>query len=487
MPQLGERAIVIGASMSGLLTARVLSDHYREVVLLERDAIPAEPGLRKGVPQAAHTHALLPRGRETLEALFPKLTSELAGQGAVLGDPLADVRRYMGGGYYCQRPTGRLGLMVSRPTLEAYVRSRVLALPNVHAIDGIDVLAPVATDARTRVTGVRTIPHSASTTAGGARVWDSDLGVDATGRGSRTPAWLAALGYAPPQEETVRVGMAYVTRLYRRRPEHLHGAKMLMVAPTPECRRAAIAIAQEGDRWTVTLAGYAGNHPPLDEAGLREFARGYPAPEVLELVQQAEPLGPPVRAIFPANRRRRYERLASFPEGFLVVGDAICSFNPMCGQGMTVAALEAAVLAECLVDTAGMGRPGELRRRFFARAAAAIDVPWGMNSANDRYMTEAEGEPGLRTRLLRWYLGRLHVAARHEPAAALAFIMMAGLIAPPASILRPALVLRVCRGNLPRRRGAAPPSASSIVHSMARPPLTSSVAPVIHGEASPSR
>ncbi len=446
------RAIVLGTSMGGLLTARVLRDHFAEVILVERDSL-SDAGPRKGVPQGRHTHGLLPRGAQVLEQFFPGIAGELAMDGAVLYDPLNEARRFIGGGYYCQQPCGRTGLMATRPLLEAHVRRRVLALPNVRLRDGHEALGLTAAEGSGRVNGVRLARAGERELV---EVVSAGLVVDATGRGSRAPAWLAGLGYPAPEEERVEIGLGYATRFFRRRPEHLGGAKMVQVTPTPALRRAAIVHAQEGERWIMTLVGYHGDRPPDDDAGFAEFARSLPAPDVYDLIRRAEPLGDPLPATFPANQRRHYERLPRFPEGFLVTGDAISSFNPMYGQGMSVAAIEAAALAECCAA----GFEG-LAPRFFRRASAVVDLAWGMTAGNDRRLLAPDVAQSARTRFLQWYLGRLHVAARCEPDAALAFLSVSGLMARPTSVLRPAVALRVLRGNLQTGTDGDPPSFGS--------------------------
>jgi 2-polyprenyl-6-methoxyphenol hydroxylase-like FAD-dependent oxidoreductase len=219
---LGQRAVVLGASMGGLLAARVLHDDFGEVVLVERDSLSGS-GHRKGVPQGRHTHALLARGGQTVERFFPGITDELVAEGAVLADPVGDARRFIGGGYYCRQPCGRKGILAGRPLFEAHVRRRLLALPNIRLRSEHDVIG-LATDAG-RVTGARIAPTAG---AGPEETLPADLVVDATGRGSKAPAWLAELGYAAPEEEKVQVGLGYSTRYYRRRPEHLDGALTLM-------------------------------------------------------------------------------------------------------------------------------------------------------------------------------------------------------------------------------------------------------------------
>lgn len=440
MKQIGQHAIVIGASMGGLLAARALADHFQHVTLLERDTFPAAGEQRKGVPQGRHTHALLPQGRQIMEDFFPGLTRQLVEQGALLSDTLAESRRFIGGGHYCQVQTGLFSLMVSRPFLEAYIRRRVLALPNVQALEACDVLGLTATENRQRVTGVRLIRRQ---TGSIEEVLSADLVLDATGRGSRTPAWLESLGYTPPEEEQVQAGMGYVTRTYQRTPDHLQGAKVVMIIATPQLRRGAIMLAQEGDRWTLTLAGYSGDHPPTDEAGLLEYARSLPAPDVYEVIKDARPLSEPLAAKFPVNTRRRYEALTRFPAGFLVSGDAMCSFNPVYGQGMTVAAMEAAALTVCLAEG-----PEGLAQRFFSRASKVIDIPWNITVGSDRRLLEPDHPVPPLARFINWYMGKLHCAARHDPVAALAFLKVAGLMAPQPSVLHPRVALRVLWGNL---------------------------------------
>jgi 2-polyprenyl-6-methoxyphenol hydroxylase-like FAD-dependent oxidoreductase len=434
---LGQRAIVLGASMGGLLAARVLHDHFGEVVLVERDSLTGS-GHRKGVPQSRHTHALLARGGQILERLFPKITGELVAEGAVLADALGDARRFIGGGYYCRPQCGRKGILVSRPLLEAHVRQRLLALPNIRLKDEHDVLG-VEADGAERVTGARIAPVAGA--ASGETV-PADLVVDATGRGSKSPAWLTALGYEAPAEEKVQIGLGYSTRIYRRTPEHLGGALTLMITPTPASLRAAIVLAQEGERWIMTLVGYDRSRPPGDDAGFVEYTRGYPTQDLYDLVRSAEPLCDPITATFPANQRRRYERLTRFPGGFLVIGDAICSFNPMYGQGMSVAAAEAEALAACCQE----GLDG-LALRFFRRSAEVVDIAWALSAQNDSRLLNPQADRSARTRFLQWYMARLHVAARRDPQAALAFLSVVGLLAPPSSVLRPRMALRVLRGG----------------------------------------
>ena len=463
MARSGGRAVVIGASMGGLLAARVLADAFDEVVVLERDSFPPRGEHRKGVPQGRHTHALLPRGRDALDELYPRLSEELVAEGAPLAAP-HQARRFIAGGYYCRFPSPLRSLLVSRPLLEAHVRARTLALPNVCAREGMDVRG-LATAGEV-VAGVRVAPHDPPDLP--PETLDADLVVDASGRGSRAPAWLEAMGYAAPEEERVEIGLGYASRLYRREPHHLGGDQVLMVTPVPGCPRGSVSLAQEGDRWIVTLLGYRGDHPPADDRGFTEFARTLAAPDVHELISEAEPLCDPVPAKFPANQRRYYERLVHFPRGLLVFGDAVCSFNPMYGQGMTVAALQALALRACL---AGGGPPPP--RRFFAAAARAVEAPWLLTVGNDRRFVEPAAARSAGTRFVQWYVGKLHVAARKDPVAAQAFIRVTGLLDPPPSMLRPRVAAHVLWANLRPAAGAAAgrlPAAAPTAAPTAAPP-----------------
>lgn len=451
---MGKTAVVIGASMGGLLAARALADHYEQVTLLERDSFPAPGEQRKGVPQGRHAHAVLVRGLEIMEGYFPGLIAALVAQGADYGDVSQYARWFHEGACHQPMLSGHNAINVSRALLEATVRARLLELPNVRAVEGCDVLGLLTTPDGARVTGVRLIRRRAGSAEEGLA---ADLVVDASGRGSRSPAWLEALGFERPQEETVKIGVTYTSCEYRRRPDPDDGPVAYVVAASPERPRVGVLLSQGSERWILTVAGYLGACAPLEQAGLLAYVRALPMPEIYELIKDAEPLGEPVAHKIPSNLRRRYERLARFPQGYLVFGDALCSFNPVYAQGMSVAALEATALGACLEQ--GEAR---LAERFFARAAAIIDTPWSTAVGNDLRFPEIAGPRTAMTRFINWYVGKLHRAAHHDAAVSVAFLRVVNLLEPPPSILRPGIVWRVLRGNIwPRRSGAAASPAMS--------------------------
>jgi 2-polyprenyl-6-methoxyphenol hydroxylase-like FAD-dependent oxidoreductase len=451
MEPIGKHAVVLGASMAGLAAARVLADVYERVTVLERDALPGAAAHRKGVPQSHHAHGLLAAGRVALEELFPGLTDELVANGALSGDLQAQSRWSNQGLRLCPGPSGLQGIALSRPLLEGSIRERVRALPNVWVVDRCVAAGLVGSPDGRRVCGVRVLRRADSSAE---EVLEADLVVDATGRGSRSPLWLEALGYPRPAEDEVRVGVAYASRVYRRRRDHADGDRAVVVAATVERPRGGAMLAMEGDRWMVTLNGYLGQRPPTDPDGFVAFAAGLPAPDIFEVISDAEPLGEVLPARYPASVRRRYERLDRFPEGYLVTGDAVCGFNPIYGQGMSVAALEALTLRECL----RAGPAAGLARRFFAKAARIVDIPWGIAVGADLRFPGIHGARTAKVRLVNAYLARFHVAAATDPVLGGAFLRVVNLMDRPESLLGPTIALRVLRGNL--RRTAVSPRAS---------------------------
>jgi 2-polyprenyl-6-methoxyphenol hydroxylase-like FAD-dependent oxidoreductase len=447
MKRIGERAVVIGGSMAGLLAARVLADFYGTVTVLERDAFPVSDIPRKGVPQGRHAHGLLARGRNVIERLFPGWTDEVVASGGIRGDIAGDVNWVGHGVTLKSAPSDLVGLLASRPVLEGHVRRRLLALSNVRAIENCVVQGLVASEDRSAVKGVRVRIGAIEQTI------DTDLVIDASGRGSMSPAWLESLGYTRPEEEKIEIGIGYTTRVYRRRPGDLNGKLAVVVAGSGPNWRNGVVLYQTEDRWIVSIGGFFGDNAPDDDLLFAAYAGSLPTSEIYDIVAHAEPLSDFVSYRYPANLRRRYEELTQFPKGYLVFGDAICSFNPVYGQGMTVAAQEAVLLRQCL--EAG---DADLARRFFAAAKGAIDVPWDIAVGNDLRHPKVQGPRSPKVRFINWYIGKLHMAARHDAELATAFLRVANLEAPPTLLLSPANVLRVIRGNFGgsrRARGTA--------------------------------
>ena len=461
-PRVGEHAVVIGASVAGLLAARVLSDAYERVTIVERDELPPVGEGRKAVPQGRHAHVMLASGLRATEALLPGITDELLADGARPCESLRQIRLVISGHELCREASGADVLLASRPLIEGHIRRRVLALENVVVRERCEAAELVASPDRKRVSGVRIRPRDGS---GIEEICNADLSVAASGRSARIPALLEALGYRRPEEERLPVDLLYVSRRLRLCPGALGDDKLVLIGARPGLPRGLALIAQE-DHWIVTACGYGSeHHPPKDEDGYLEFIRTVAPPEVAAAIRDAEPLGELATHGFPSNQRRRYDRLKRFPDGLLAVGDAVVSFNPLYGQGMSVAALEAVELRQCLEQ--GNRR---LARRFFRAAGNVITPAWEMAVGGDLALPEVEGDRPLTLRLTNAYMERLLQVAEQDAVVAAAFNDVADLLAPPRRIMRPRVLWRVLRGPRQRRPmlAADPPAGSlqraAIVH-----------------------
>ncbi|MFD0692225.1 FAD-dependent oxidoreductase [Actinomadura fibrosa] len=432
------QAVVLGASIAGLFAARVLAEHFRDVLIVERDQVLGVSGPRQGAPHGVHAHGLHARGHLIVEELFPGITEELRASGAPTGD-LGEMRWYFNARRLRPARTGMVSVTAPRPVLEGRVRARVADLANVAFLERHDAVRPVASPDRGRIVGVQV--RSSDGAAGDAlRTLEADLVVDATGRGSRAPAWLEELGYRRPAEDRVKVGLAYTTRHYRLRPEMFDGVQSINPVASPAHPRGAFFGQVGRDVCILSLTGLLGDHPPTDPQAFLEYVRSLPVPDVYDAVRDAEPLDDPVRFTFPASVRRRYERLRRFPAGLLVMGDALCSFNPVYGQGMSVAALQADALRRHLRG-GGRAHPREL----LPALAGMLDVPWQIAAGGDLHFPGVEGRRTLKVRAGNAYIARLQRAACRDARVTDAYLRVAGLMERPESLMRPRMVLRVVR------------------------------------------
>lgn len=437
-----DHALVIGGSIAGLLAARVLADQFRQVTVLDRDELPLEPSPRAGVPQGAHIHLLLRRGLLAIEQLLPGFAADLRGAGAVPIDWCADTDWYSPDGHSPRFPSGITGLACSRALLEHTVRRRVLAGAHIHAVQRCEATGLVLDGTSARVNGL-TVRYRRDA-AGGAPSLDCDLAVDASGRTSRLPEWLSAAGYLPPPETVVNAALGYATRLYRPAGTPVDWQALLVRDSPPRAAQGGVIMAIEGGRWIVTLAGGGADIPPVSVDGFEDFARRLVHPALHDALQAAEPISPVVGFQRTENRLRHYEKLARWPGGLLVIGDAACSFNPVYGQGITVAALEALALQTWLRD----GAP----RSFQATVARLVRTPWLMAAGEDARVPGAQisssqkggsGLPGRSARMVQRYVDEVQRVSARDPAVRLAFTEVVHLLRSPGALFRPSILARV--------------------------------------------
>jgi 2-polyprenyl-6-methoxyphenol hydroxylase-like FAD-dependent oxidoreductase len=454
-------AIVIGGSVAGLTIAQILTRHVGRVTIIERDSLPATPDFRKGAAHARHAHILLGRGQEILESLFPGLRQSLLQQGAVTVNMGSDLAFFNSGSWGQPFPSAITMIGCSRPLIEDALRRQLLQNPQVQLCQEQEVLGLTTDKRRQRATGVRLRnrrdPAAPETTLA------ADLVVDASGRDSHAPQWLTELGYVAPAETTVNAFAGYASRIYRR-PAHLGEswkAMYSMVSP-PNFTRGGVILPMEGDRWQVTVMGMAKDYPPTDEAGFLTFLRGMPSARMYEALKDAEPLTAPYGYRRAENRMRYYEKLPRYLENFLVTGDAVYAFNPVYGQGMTVAAIGSLTLDRCLQTQRRRHPDGDLTglaQDYQRQLARAIADPWQMATGQDIRWPGTEGglQPDAITRLVQRYLDRVLRTMPHNPVVAEAFYHVQNMLKPPTSLFHPRILWQVLRQQLPQPTVPAAP------------------------------
>jgi 2-polyprenyl-6-methoxyphenol hydroxylase-like FAD-dependent oxidoreductase len=404
--RLGEHAVVIGGSIAGLISARVLAEYFEQVTILERDHIEPQPRVHRSTPQGHHLHAVQIGGLQVLSKLYPGFCEKLHAMGAVPLRLATDVPIYRPDGVAFSftgavREPHDLGIQIysqSRGLLEHCLRQCTLDVPNINA--ECDTAVTRLIETKGRVEGVsykyNSEPHSLR----------CDLTLDCGGRGSHAPRWLAEMGFNSPEETVIGVDFAYSSTKFRIPNDNcpMHPCAFFG-GPPPQFTRGGALARIENDTWLVSLGGRFGDYPPQEEAGFMAFAEGLPTPKLYEIIRGAERVEQISHFRFPTSVLRHYERLLSFPKRFLVLGDAISSFNPVYGQGMSSAALQARALQGILEERTNSPQGLEgIAEEFFPKAAEVVNAPWTLAANFDFAYPQTTGSrPPVPSEMLRYF------------------------------------------------------------------------------------
>jgi len=423
-------AIVIGGSIAGLLTAQVLSKYFSQVTIMERDRLPDQPEHRPGVPQGHQIHVLLNGGLNILEGLFPGIQTELIASGAYPINITADFLWYAMGGLSPRFASDLKIYGLSRNLLEWNIRRRVVANNKIKFITSAQVDNFLTNPPKNRVTGVKVQETDFS----------ANLVVDTSGRNSRTPQWLEAMGYTSPKETIVNSFLGYATCLYQipaGSPLDWQGVYIFPAAPET---RGAVILRIEENQWAVCLIGIARDYPPTNQAGFLEFAQSLRSPIIYEAIKYALPLSPIYAYRRTENSWRHYEQLSRMPEGLVVLGDAVCSFNPVYGQGMTTAALGASTLDQCL----STGNLASLSLRCQKELGKIITLPWSMATGEDFRWPTTEGKrPNFLTKLTQKYLDQIILLGAEDQEIYQLFVEVNHFLKPPSVFFQPRVIQQV--------------------------------------------
>lgn len=441
-----EHAIVIGSSIAGLCAAKVISEVFNCVTLIDRDPLSPSPQPRRGVPQSVQPHVLFARGFQIMEQHFPGLEEALAMSGAVAIDWGREFRFFGSGGWNAtfEGESQLRSVTCSRYLLETTIRQQVAKLPNVRFLDACKVQGLAIARDRSAIQGVRyrRLGDAKGTTL------TAQLVVDASGRGSLTPYWLRQLGLTPPPQTRVDGGLGYATRCYRIPPSAKPDCKVMLIGHEPPHQPRLGYLAQiEDDRWIATLGGYGKKYPPLDTEGFLAFAQTLDQPHFYQAICNAEPCSEITAHRATANRLYHYEKI-TLPKGVVVIGDAVCSLCPVYGQGMTVSALSSLVLQRWLAQVQIRG--GELNGTTFQKQLARSNAsPWSLATARDSGFAFTQGaiEPKGLSKVLMGYMQRLLKQSQQDGEMHLHMMEVAHLLRSPASLFQPQIVGKVLFGK----------------------------------------
>lgn len=430
------RVIIIGASIAGSLLARLLADRFDEVVLIDRDTFPDNAFPRVNVPQEHHVHLLLQRGREIMEAFYPGFLSDIEKAGAEVVDLSHGVKWYFGGCWKNRWPTGVSAHYCSRTLIEHSLRKHAEGLGQVVIKDNTTVLGLVHDSDRKRVTGVYITGSS-----GSREEIRADLVIDAGGRGSKASSWLKQLGYGKAKEEQVISRLGYVSRIYKRNPAYGRLWKVLLVTPKlPNDRRMAVVSPIEGNRYMVTTGGWFGAFPEPTEEGFLSYLKALPVPDVYEAVRKLEPIGEINKFQMPGGLRRRYDLMEVWPEGFLVIGDAICSINPIYSQGMSVSAMQIEALQRHIdAYLTGKAQPQVL----LSVLIEATERSWQQAKAGDEQLPEMGVNPGFFGKIKGAYFDLVTTASAQDRSISVALLKVNNLVISDKILLSPGVVWKV--------------------------------------------
>lgn len=434
-----QHAIVIGASIAGMCAARVLSDRYDKVTVFERDDLPDGPANRAAVPQGKHVHLLMARGAAEFEGLFPGILDDMVSAGVPILENRPDCISFGAAGHLLGTQTTLhdefTAYVPSRPHLEWQIRRRALAIPNVELVSR-GIAEPHYDPAEERVTGVLLEAGDESSAV------SADLVVDATGRGTRLPVWLEQWGFRRPAEDTVDVGIGYATHQVHI-PEGLIKEKVVVAGASREKPVGLGMLFYEDGNWGVTTFGTGKVKPPQNFAEICELADQILPAHVSAALRKGQPLGEMAFHKYPVSRWRRYDKMDRFPTGIIPFGDAVVSFNPTFGQGMTMTSIQAGNLRRVL-ESGDPDIAGSL-----SRATAKTTWPvWAMTAIGDLSLHNATGDARWWYRPVGGLFDQFLGAAETDPVLAEWFLRRFSLLDSLYMVPSARLVGRTIRHNM---------------------------------------
>ena len=431
-----DHAIVIGGSIAGMLAARILSDHFTRVTLLDRDALPDSPEARKGAPQTAHVHVLLKRGLQIMQQLFPALDAALTQAGALSVNWTRDLVVFTPAGWNPRFDSPYTTRTCSRGLLEHLIRQQLAAIKNITVEARCEAIEPLVSETRSAFTGLKV--HYRDRSENAVVKLSADLIVDASGRTSKGLDWLAAAGFERPAETVINAHVGYATRAYCRPPNFNADWKAMMIRTRPPFGlRGGLIYPIENDQWLINLAGAGDERPPTAEAQFLDFIRNLAHPAMYQAVKDAEPVGPLHTYQRTENRLRHFDKLKRWPDNFVILGDAACAFNPTYGQGMSVAALEAQALDRWLRATGST-------LAFQQQLLSTVRGPWLQATGEDARLPGAEGAIVSRTdRIMHRYIDEFIWLCGTDPHALEVFMGISQLMKPATAMFAPGLAFKV--------------------------------------------